>query len=129
MNNIIQLEGMKGNLLVPNEIYEDFQSNLTDLIVLHKLVDYKINFFVTGTRVQGISFRSGNDWMKVFFKKDGFANIISINADLSIQKKNKVLGLFVDDMDVDLDFTHDLVKVSTRIKSGMIKVLKKLQQL
>ena len=123
------MEGLNKEFLVASEIYDEFQSKLAELITLFKLIDFDVRFFCIGTKSESIEFKGESETFSVYFEKNIDKKVSVVVAEFPLGKKSKLFELFLNDIDVDLNFVKNKIKVTTRIPSGMVKILDKLKQI
>lgn len=123
------LNGSKTTLLVKQSMCDEIQSSIESLIVLHKLLDYRVDIGTSGTRVVKISFhKNAVDNFQIQLQKIQ-EKLHSVNMYFPLSKKDKLLNLFGKDMDLVVDYRGNNVKVFSHIDSGMLKILKNIEQL
>jgi hypothetical protein len=117
------LNNINTTLLVKKSMHDEIQSSIEKLIVLHKLLDYRVDIGTSGTRVVKISFhKDATDNFQIQLQKIQ-GRLHSVDAYFPLIKKDKLLGLFGRDMDLVVDYRGHNVKVFSHIDTGMLKIL------
>jgi hypothetical protein len=126
-NLLIQNTNTK--VLVKENMYGAIHSSLENIVIVYKLLDYRVDIVVGGTRFVKISFHkdSSDNFQIQLQKMQG--KLHSIDVYFPSSKKERLVGLFGKDMDLVLDCSGHNVKLFSYIDTGMLKILRKIPSL
>ncbi len=118
--------------LVTQNIVDKLDESFENLIMVFKMTDYRVTFYKVGTRVVQVMFSkngltNGNEDFSLSFVKNSEQKLSELNVTFKKEKLDKVLNLFLTDMDVCVDEVSNKVNVRTFIPNGMVKIMDKLK--